>query len=210
MNLAGDLRSTHHQRSPSHSIDITLTVALHPGLRLPSPITLIALTPVANQARYVILGLPPVIHGVFSLVPSSAVQLSCLAISFHLSRHLPLGLITRFTDSPLSRPSDYVHHLSTHACCTDYPHVLPLLYLSAIVPNLPVFVTMSSPLLSNKALQMDPLTSRLPPHVTEYSVSQGSSSFPDGHYTGVSAISAMGDGRRSPGCSATVSVMSVE
>ncbi|KAL0192921.1 hypothetical protein M9458_011217, partial [Cirrhinus mrigala] len=60
MNLVGDLRSTHHQMSlsPCH---ITQTVTLHPGLRLPSLIALIAPTPVANQARYKSPGLSPCI-----------------------------------------------------------------------------------------------------------------------------------------------------
>ncbi|KAL0151001.1 hypothetical protein M9458_053728, partial [Cirrhinus mrigala] len=40
MNLAGDLRSAHHQTSPSH-INITLTVDPHPGLRSPSAFVLI-------------------------------------------------------------------------------------------------------------------------------------------------------------------------
>ncbi|KAI2647693.1 Transcription activator of gluconeogenesis ERT1 [Labeo rohita] len=38
---------------------------------------------------------------------------------------------------------------------------------------------------TNTALRMDPLTSRLPLHVTEYSANKGSSSFSNGHCTGM-------------------------
>ncbi|KAL0190430.1 hypothetical protein M9458_013128, partial [Cirrhinus mrigala] len=50
-NLVGVPLSAHHQMSlsPRH---YTQTVALHPGLLLPSPIAPIALPPVANQAHY--------------------------------------------------------------------------------------------------------------------------------------------------------------
>ncbi|KAL0148041.1 hypothetical protein M9458_056656 [Cirrhinus mrigala] len=52
MNLAGDLRSTHHQISPSHSIDIHIiqTVAPHPGLRFPSSTALI--TCIQSESLY--------------------------------------------------------------------------------------------------------------------------------------------------------------
>ncbi|KAL0148308.1 hypothetical protein M9458_056370 [Cirrhinus mrigala] len=79
---------------------------------------------------------------------------------------------------------DYVRNGSTHACYTDYPHVSPLLHLFAVVLTLPVFtMSLSRPL--NKSSHLDPLTSRLSPTVTEYSVTQGSSSFSPIQSTGM-------------------------
>ncbi|KAL0199899.1 hypothetical protein M9458_003086, partial [Cirrhinus mrigala] len=137
------------------------TVVLHPGLHLPSPIVLIALTPVANQTLYISPGIPPVTHRVLwfcivvlrvSLVPM------LLVFSF-------LAWPSRFTDYLFAFfPLDYVRGSSAHACCTDYSHILPLLHLFAIVPTLPVFtMSLSRP---NKSLHLDPLASYLPLHVT--------------------------------------------
>ncbi|KAI2644540.1 Translation initiation factor IF-2 [Labeo rohita] len=61
---------------PPPEVHITQTVALHPRLRLPSPIALIALTRVANQTLYIILGLPLV--------------LSCFGWLFRVSSLVPL------------------------------------------------------------------------------------------------------------------------
>ncbi|KAL0173663.1 hypothetical protein M9458_029631 [Cirrhinus mrigala] len=59
-------------------------------------------------------------------------------------------------------------------------------------PNIPVCcdfdpacLTMSLPHPYNKSVRMDPLASRLPLHVTEYSVTKGSSSFSPGHPSGM-------------------------
>ncbi|KAI2653851.1 Adhesive plaque matrix protein [Labeo rohita] len=75
MNLVGDLRPAHHQMSLSPYLYIQ-TVALHPGLHLPSSSALIGSAPVTNQARYKSPGLSPcysqiivVICIVVSLVP---------------------------------------------------------------------------------------------------------------------------------------------
>ncbi|KAL0160966.1 hypothetical protein M9458_044691, partial [Cirrhinus mrigala] len=67
----------------------------------------------------------------------------------------------------------------TLARLTDHSHVLPSLYLPAIVSD-PACTTMSLSRLFNESSQMDPLASRLTHNVTEYSVKTGSSSFTPG------------------------------
>ncbi|KAL0201349.1 hypothetical protein M9458_004536, partial [Cirrhinus mrigala] len=58
------------------------------------------------------------------------------------------------------------------------------IYLFAVILTLPVLaMSLSRPM--NKSLHLDLLASRFFPHVTEYSVEQGSSNFTHGHYTGM-------------------------
>ncbi|KAL0168873.1 hypothetical protein M9458_037095, partial [Cirrhinus mrigala] len=88
----------------------------------------------------------------------------------------PVDLSLVYRNTLLPCPLDYVRHSSTLACFTDYSHVLPTLYLFAIVRPC-LFVTMSLPLLFNKSLHMDPLASRLPRSVTEYSDNKDAAAF---------------------------------
>ncbi|KAI2660773.1 hypothetical protein H4Q32_008435 [Labeo rohita] len=65
-NLVGVPLSTHHQMSLSLH-PLTLTVALHLGLHLPSSTALIASAPITNQRQYKSPGLSPARHGVLNV-----------------------------------------------------------------------------------------------------------------------------------------------
>ncbi|KAI2655956.1 Adhesive plaque matrix protein [Labeo rohita] len=174
MNLVGDLRSAHHQM-PLSPCPYTQTVALHPGLHLPSSSALIGSAPVTSQACYKSPSLSPCY---------SRSILSRLAISSRLSRCLPSGLSLVLWTSPLPFP------IGLHSPRID-PR-LPLRLFLCLAPYIPVFycsdpacLTMSLSHRLNKSLHLDPLASRLTPHVTEYSVPTGSSSFTHGRCTGM-------------------------
>ncbi|KAL0152535.1 hypothetical protein M9458_052258 [Cirrhinus mrigala] len=191
MNLVGDLRSAHHQMSlsPCH---ITQTVALHPGLRIRSPLALIASTPVANQACYKSPGLS---------LRSSRISL-CLAFSpgHFVSSVSPSAFLTlaRFTDYPSASRFGLCSPLIDPRRYTEYPHVLPLLYPFAFVLTLPVS-TMSLSRPMNKSSHLDLLASRLFPLVTEYSGTTGSSSFTHGHSTGMDTTRILFRLKQGPG-----------
>ncbi len=82
-------------------------------------------------------------------------------------------LLPRTWITPLVKPSGYCSPIEDHARLFEYSPALPSIYLFASCLTLPVFLTM--PL--NKGLHMDPHASCLVDPVTEYSATQGSSSF---------------------------------
>ncbi|KAL0150585.1 hypothetical protein M9458_054178 [Cirrhinus mrigala] len=78
--ILSDLPATRGRLCISLTFHSTQTVASHPGLRFPSPIALIAHTPVSNQVHYISLGLPLASHRV----------LWCFVLLYIASRFLVL------------------------------------------------------------------------------------------------------------------------
>ncbi|KAL0177104.1 hypothetical protein M9458_025998, partial [Cirrhinus mrigala] len=104
-NLVGDLRSAHHQMSPS-LYHYTQTVAPHPGLHLPVSITLIASTHVTNQQLYKSPGLSPCKPR--SIPPAFSDSRSCL-LDYPLRLACDIPVCSCFdpacTTMSLSRPN---------------------------------------------------------------------------------------------------------
>ncbi|KAI2650156.1 Adhesive plaque matrix protein [Labeo rohita] len=140
---------------------ITQTVALHPGLLLPSPITLIASTPVTNQAHYKSPGLSLRVHRFLSslsltFTPGHLVLSVSPPAFWTLARLYGLSLCFALwimfaadRPTPISQTTLVPRPNISVCCCSD-----------------PACSTMPLSHPGNKSLQMNPLASRLSLSVT--------------------------------------------
>ncbi|KAL0150473.1 hypothetical protein M9458_054290 [Cirrhinus mrigala] len=161
--LVGDLRSAHHKMSlsPCH---ITQTVTLHPGLHLPSLIALIAPTPVANQARYKAPDFPPLLTEYCGL-------LHCVSCEFPVFKFIAWPSCFICLAACLWTTRSFVWISPSLSPWITFINLQPMLASRTILVSclFAIFYSACSSMsLSrfNKAWRMDPLASRLSPHVT--------------------------------------------